>query len=260
MASITGATLKDQIERAISAHGVFKFKLSHMVEAATSEMTPITVAADDQCPVGEWLRYALDDSVRGTAHYAKVRELHATFHQAAGEVASLAAARRRTEALEAMELTSTFKRASDQLIAALEAWADELAPEAPQPSRAVAPSQTGEGVAAEGEERAQAAGGEVAAAEGEEELPYGWWFDSPAKLEEEAHEISDHEERRRPEATEGAQPEAAETPQADEVTSIQDWFGLPKSTSPHEPAAEKKTSGPAEGDEGNTPEEDVQDE
>jgi hypothetical protein len=250
MAGITGATLKDQIERAISAHGVFRFKLSHMVEAGTAEMTPQTVAADDQCPVGQWLHYALDDPVRGTAHYARVRELHATFHRAAGEVANLAAARRRTEALEAMELTSTFKRASDQLIAALEAWGDAL-PSAAPPSRAVEPGQPGGGP--QGVEQTRAASGEVAGAEGGEELPYGWWLDSPAKLEEEAHEITENEVGEQ-------QAEAGETAEGEEVTNINDWFGLPRSPSPSAPGAEKRTSEPAPGAEGITPEEDVQDE
>ena len=51
-------------------------------------------------------------------------DLHATFHHAAGEVMALSLARKRGEALAAMETPSTFKQASDKLVAALTAWSD----------------------------------------------------------------------------------------------------------------------------------------
>jgi hypothetical protein len=150
MASITGDTLQEQIQKAISAHGVFKFKLAHMVEAQTNEIQPPTATADNLCTVGQWLYEGLPPEARSGEHYRTVVDLHARFHRAAGEVASLSAARRHTEALEAMELTSYFRRISDQLVAAMEAWADAAgggvaepiaAPpqRAPEPQRAPAP-------------------------------------------------------------------------------------------------------------------------
>ncbi len=250
MASITGATLQEQIQKAISTHGVFKFKLINMVERHASDMPPQEVAADDRCAMGEWLYGGIDPSAHGTAYYQRVLELHKTFHHAAGEVAALASERRYTEAMEAMESTSTFKRTSDQLVQAMEAWSEAVVSgEASRPSEPA-------------EEPAGAA-------------PAGWWLDAPATLEAEAQQVAEEEaletapavaeqeeaeadagatgeslqsegalgeigeaaegeeedagaeELEAEEATHGA--EAAE-PESDGLNNIQDWFGLPKST------------------------------
>ena len=126
MGAITGATVQEQIQKAITAHGVFKVKLGQMIEAGTNEMTPPVAGADDQCPVGQWLYNGIDPSAKANPGYQNVRELHATFHHAAGEVVTLAAARKRTEALEAMEMGSTFKQASAKLVIALTNWSESL--------------------------------------------------------------------------------------------------------------------------------------
>jgi methyl-accepting chemotaxis protein len=126
MGAITGATLQEQIQKAITAHGVFKVRLSMIVEAGTTEMTAATAAADSRCPVGQWLYGGLDPSVKASAHYQTVMDLHATFHRAAGDVMALSLARKQGEALAAMETPSTFKQASDKLVAALTAWSDSL--------------------------------------------------------------------------------------------------------------------------------------
>ena len=52
MAAITGATLQEQIQKAITAHGVFKVRLGQMVEAGGTEMTAAVAASDNQCPLG----------------------------------------------------------------------------------------------------------------------------------------------------------------------------------------------------------------
>jgi hypothetical protein len=126
MAAITGATLQDQIQKAITAHGVFKVRLGQMVEAGTAEMTPQAAASDDQCAFGQWLYGGIDPAGKASPHYATVKELHAIFHKAAGEVATLSAARKRTEATAAMEMGSTFKQTSGKLVIALSNWADSL--------------------------------------------------------------------------------------------------------------------------------------
>jgi hypothetical protein len=273
MASITGDTLQEQIQKAISAHGIFKFKLAHMVEAESGEIQPPTASADYHCPVGQWLYETLTDQVRASEHCRTVVELHARFHHAAGEVAALSIARRRTEALEAMEPTSTFKKASDQLVRAMEQWAEAVAP-ATQPAEpaavpeavapeAVAPAtQPAEPAAAPEAETAPVA---EAGAQGEG-LPPGWWNDSPTALQAEARELEEHEEQAAPgqpaEAEEPPQPaEAEEPPQpaeaeepppptrrddVDGMAGMKDWFGLPRATAGEETAGEEE-SGPEEG-------------
>jgi type II secretory pathway component PulM len=126
MGAITGATLAEQIQKSITAHGVFKVRLGQMVEAGTSEMTAAVAASDNQCPFGQWLYNGLDPAVKASVHYQTVKDLHATFHHAAGEVVALSAARKRTEALAAMEMGTTFKQTSAKLVIALTGWSDSL--------------------------------------------------------------------------------------------------------------------------------------
>jgi hypothetical protein len=128
MGNIAAAgSLQEQIQRAITAHGVFKVRLSLIVESGTADMTAAVAGADNLCPVGQWLYGALDPSVKAGPYYENVWVLHATFHRAAGEVMALALARKQGEALAAMETPSTFKQASDKLVAALTAWSESLA-------------------------------------------------------------------------------------------------------------------------------------
>jgi methyl-accepting chemotaxis protein len=127
MGAITGSTLQEQIQKAITAHGIFKVRLGQMVEAGGTEMAPAVAAADDQCPLGQWLYGGVDPSEKSGPQYQMVRDIHAAFHRAAGEVVALSSARKRTEALEAMEFGSTFKQASAKLVIALTTWADSSA-------------------------------------------------------------------------------------------------------------------------------------
>ena len=228
MASITGDTLQEQIQKAISAHGVYKFKLSRMVEAESGEIQPPTAAADNLCPVGQWLYEGLAPAQRSGEHYRSVVELHARFHRAAGEVAALSFARRRTEALEAMELTSSFKKTSDQLVAALEAWAEFAASPAPAAATPVAARPAGPELI--GNEPVQA---ETVESEPVDREP----VDSDLPMERqpiEAEPIGNEPIGNEPidgglpsGGDELVDPDASE--EADREPDIDDWFGLPRS-------------------------------
>jgi hypothetical protein len=126
MGAITGATPQEQIQRAITAHGVFKVRMGQMVETGSSEMSAATAGADDQCPLGQWLHNGLDPKLKTSPGYQTVRDLHATFHRAAGDVMALSLARKRTEALAAMEMGTTFKQTSAKLVIALTNWSESL--------------------------------------------------------------------------------------------------------------------------------------
>ena len=126
MGAIVGATLQEQIQKAITAHGVFKVRLGQMVEGGTSEMSPAVAASDNQCAFGQWLYGGLDGSAKANPHYQTVKDLHAAFHHAAGEIVSLSAAHKRGEALAAMEMGTTFKQMSAKLVIALTAWSESL--------------------------------------------------------------------------------------------------------------------------------------
>jgi hypothetical protein len=126
MAAITGATLQEQLQKAITAHGVFKVRIGQMVDAGTPDMTAQVAGADNQCPFGQWLYGGIDPSAKSSPHYQTVKDLHATFHKAAAEVVALSLARKRGEAAAAMEMGSTFKQASGKLVIALSTWSDSL--------------------------------------------------------------------------------------------------------------------------------------
>jgi Chemoreceptor zinc-binding domain len=126
MATITGATLKDQIQKAITAHGVFKARVGQLVEAGGTEMTAAGAASDSACPLGQWLYSGIDRAATSSPHYQTVKDLHAAFHRVAGDVVALSLAHKRAEALAAMQMGSTFKQASAKLVVALSAWSDSL--------------------------------------------------------------------------------------------------------------------------------------
>jgi hypothetical protein len=119
-------TIVEQIQKAVNAHGVWKVKLSQMVDSGTMTMTPDQARADNQCPLGQWLYGPLDPALKASDHYQTVIELHARFHQAAVGIVVMSLARKRTEALEAMEFGSTFKQFSAKLVLELSAWGDEV--------------------------------------------------------------------------------------------------------------------------------------
>jgi hypothetical protein len=249
MASITGDTLQEQIQKAISAHGIYKFKLAHMVEAESGEIQPPTASADYHCPVGLWLYETLPDPVRASEHCRTVVELHARFHHAAGEVAALSIARRRTEALEAMEPTSTFKKASDQLVQAMEAWAEAVA--VPEAEAVAAPEAEEPAMQQPTEPAATPEAGAPPAAEAGDQgegLQPGWWLDSPTALEAKARESEEHEEQALPEQPAEAEesPQPARRVDVDGMTDMKDWFGLPKAAAGKEASGEEEPS-PAEG-------------
>jgi hypothetical protein len=122
--AITG-TIAEQIQKAINAHGVWKVKLSQAVDAGSVEMTPEQARRDDQCPLGQWLYGPIPPALRASPHCQAVVDLHARFHQAAAEIVALSLARKRADALSAMEFGSTFKQASARLVIELTAWGDE---------------------------------------------------------------------------------------------------------------------------------------
>ena len=123
--AITG-TIAEQIQKAINAHGIWKVKLGQMVDSGTVSMTADEARADNLCPLGQWLYGPVDPSLKASSHFATVVDLHKRFHQAAGEIVAKSVARKRTEALEAMEFGSTFKQVSAKLVIELTAWGDEV--------------------------------------------------------------------------------------------------------------------------------------
>lgn len=114
---------KDQIKRAMGAHGLWRTRLCQAIEAGRSEMTPEQAACDDQCDFGRWIHGpALATAERGNPHYKACRDLHAEFHRRAGEVLRLAGGGRKADAQRAMQPDGAFSQASARLSDAMLAW------------------------------------------------------------------------------------------------------------------------------------------
>lgn len=93
--------MKEKIKKAIAAHGARKDRLSTAIASGKLEIPIANIRADNVCDFGKWLHGEV--AVLGREpRYAKVKDLHARFHRAAGEVAELALAGKKAEAEVAM--------------------------------------------------------------------------------------------------------------------------------------------------------------
>lgn len=112
-----------EFNNVISAHQTWtdRFKNQLLREELSQDMKH--VGYDDLCEFGRWL-YSLDDAVKATPEYRRVKDLHYRFHQEA-ELAVVAASRGDFNMAKQL-VTGQFQRASDSLIAVIEAWRRRL--------------------------------------------------------------------------------------------------------------------------------------
>ena len=116
-------TLHKEIEHAIGAHGLWKGRLKLAIDAGKSDLDPNVVCSDRHCDFGKWL-YG-PGAAGKSAHYEKVRKLHADFHTEAGRVLRLAMAGHKPDAAKALDQGSVFAHTSGALTGALMAWAKD---------------------------------------------------------------------------------------------------------------------------------------
>ncbi len=114
--------LAEAIGTAIAAHGKWKMRLKGAIESGTLDVPVATVRLDNACPFGKWLYGEIGAEDKASAHYEKVRELHARFHQAAARVAELALAGKKPEASAQLAMGGEFADVSARLTAALLDW------------------------------------------------------------------------------------------------------------------------------------------
>ncbi|MCP9473563.1 MAG: CZB domain-containing protein [Nitrospira sp.] len=119
---------KEEITKAISAHGLWKTRLSQAIATGKTDVTVATVRMDHQCAFGKWLYGpTLDAKDKLSSHYKEVLRLHAQFHEKAAQVLELAMAGKKQEAQQLMALDGDYAKASSQLTAAMTAWLKSLA-------------------------------------------------------------------------------------------------------------------------------------
>ena len=69
---------KEEIDKAIGAHGMWKTRLKQAIETGKSEVSVETIRQDNQCNFGKWLYGStLSAADKSSAQYKTVRELHA---------------------------------------------------------------------------------------------------------------------------------------------------------------------------------------
>jgi hypothetical protein len=117
--------MKEQIEKAIAAHGAWKTRLEGAIETGKIDTPVETIKMDNQCAFGKWL-YGDGASIASqhAARYGNVKDLHAQFHIAAGQVAELAIAGKKSEASQAMN--ANYLAASTALNKEMTEWGGEV--------------------------------------------------------------------------------------------------------------------------------------
>lgn len=115
---------RDEINKAVSAHGQWKQKLRAAIETGQCESTPDKVKMDSNCSFGKWLHRRIDPSAKQTEHYPIVVDLHAKFHKEAGHILALALTGKTELANEKLGLGSEFSKISSQLTQAMQHWHD----------------------------------------------------------------------------------------------------------------------------------------
>jgi len=110
------------LTRMIAAHGMWKYRLREAVRTGNSDFSVGAVAADNRCPLGQWLYGEEGHRSSGQHHYEQVRSLHAQFHQLTARILELAVNQRAEEARWALESGSEFLATSARLVTLLDAW------------------------------------------------------------------------------------------------------------------------------------------
>ncbi len=119
--------IRNQINKAIGAHSLWKDRLRAAVESGKSTLTVEQVAADDACELGQWLNGAsIPEDLRKTADFEACRELHAEFHKAAAQVMRLALSGDKAAALAALGGESRFANLSSALTLRMMQWAASM--------------------------------------------------------------------------------------------------------------------------------------
>jgi len=83
--------LKEEITKAIGAHGMWKARLRTAIDTGKSDTNVADAGKDNGCGFGQWLYGpTIEAAAKGGADFKEVQKLHAEFHKAAAQVLQLA--------------------------------------------------------------------------------------------------------------------------------------------------------------------------
>jgi methyl-accepting chemotaxis protein len=121
------ADVKEEISKAIGAHGLWKMRLSTAITTGKLDAKVEDIRVDNKCAFGQFI-YGKDISTaeRNGEHFKKIRDLHAEFHKTAAHVADLAISGKKDEAKKVMD-AGAYKKISSDLTAAMMAWKGKIA-------------------------------------------------------------------------------------------------------------------------------------
>ena len=114
-------SIRDQITRAISAHGAWKRRLTTALTSGAHAENAATVAKSDVCAFGRWLKDTSPSATDAAVHQAS-EALHAQFHRQAAEVLQLITAGDLARARSSMEPGGGFSEASRELTKKMIEW------------------------------------------------------------------------------------------------------------------------------------------
>lgn len=116
---------KDEITKAIGAHGLWKQRLRQAIDTGKSDFTVEKVRPDNNCDFGKWL-HGLAAGDKTSAHWKTVQELHANFHQEASRVLDLALKGKKPDAEKGIAPDSPFAKVSTSLTGAMMKWKESI--------------------------------------------------------------------------------------------------------------------------------------
>lgn len=115
--------LKEEIDKAIGAHGMWKARLRSSIDTGKTEVPVATIMMDNQCEFGKWLHgTTITSAEKVSADYKQVKDLHTTFHTLAAKVAELATTGKKTEAEKMMAQGGEYAKTTSALTAAMMGW------------------------------------------------------------------------------------------------------------------------------------------
>ncbi len=112
-----------QVLNAITQNLAWKMKLRNAVQQGRSEITVDDACRDDRCEFGRWVNRTPPDAENQARHKQAV-SAHKRFHEAAGQVLSLATTGKADQARLLLEGNGNFESASNELTKLLETWPD----------------------------------------------------------------------------------------------------------------------------------------
>lgn len=112
---------KEQITKAIGAHGMWKARLNMAIDKGSLDKKVEEIRQDNCCEFGQWL-YSndLSQTDKASKYYQDVKALHAQFHEIAANVAELATKGEREKAQN--KLDGEYKLISSDLTRKMMAW------------------------------------------------------------------------------------------------------------------------------------------